>query len=232
MKKIIGVITARGGSKGIPGKNIAMVAGKPLIAWTIEEAVKSKSLDRVIVSTDSREIADISIKYGAEAPFLRPSEIAGDASPHVLAVEHAVKWLEENENYKPDYVMLLQPTAPLRIAEDIDGAIKTALEKDADSVISVSEMASHPYYSRKINSDGMIEDMFISRKDFLFRQRLPDAYTENGAIYLLKTEVLFREHNLMPEKIHAYIMPEERTLDIDTPWNLKLAELVLGAAKK
>ena len=224
---IMGLITARGGSKGILGKNIFPVAGKPLIAWTIEEALKSRLLNKLIVSTDDSRIVEVSREYGAEVPFMRPAELAGDHSSHLQVVEHAVKWVEENQGYAADYVMLLQPTTPLRVAEDIDKVIETAMEKKAEAVLSVSPFNFHPYYARTISREGILRDLVKDRNDFLFRHELPDAYVENGAIYLVRKDVLFGQHSLMPSRIHAYVMPEERVLDIDTPWSMHLAELIL-----
>lgn len=229
---IMGLITARGGSKGIPGKNIFPVAGKPLIAWTIEEALKSRLLNKLIVSTDDSRIIEISREFGAEVPFMRPSELAGDNSSHLQVVEHAVKWVEENQDYKVDYVLLLQPTTPLRIAEDIDKAIEIALEKKAEAVLSVSPFDFHPYYARTVSNEGILKDLIKDRNDFLFRQELPTAYVEDGSIYLIRKDVLFEQHSLMPSRIHAYVMPEERVLDIDTPWSMYLAELILKDRRK
>ncbi|OGV46211.1 MAG: hypothetical protein A2017_12430 [Lentisphaerae bacterium GWF2_44_16] len=224
---IMGLITARGGSKGIPGKNIYIVAGKPLIAWTIEEAHKSRLMNKTIVSTDDSRILEVCREYGAEVPFMRPAELAGDKSSHLQVVEHAVRWVEEHQGYKVDYVMLLQPTTPLRIAEDIDKAIKIAMEKKAEAVLSVSPFNFHPYYARTVSKEGIIKDFIKDREDFLFRQELPAAYVEDGSIYLIRRDVLFEQHSLMPSRIHAYMMPEERVLDIDTPWNMHLAGLIL-----
>ena len=139
-KKILAVITARGGSKSIPKKNIKKLAGKPLIAYTIEAAKKSRFLTRTIVSTDYENIAEVSRRYNADVPFLRPQKYAQDKSTSMEVVQHALSWLQENKNEKYDYLMILQPTSPLRISEDIDACIKLAVDKKADSVMSMKEL--------------------------------------------------------------------------------------------
>jgi N-acylneuraminate cytidylyltransferase/CMP-N,N'-diacetyllegionaminic acid synthase len=224
---VAGIITARGGSKGIPKKNITPLAGKPLIAWTIESAVQSPYLTRLIVSTDDPEIAEVAKQWGAGAPFLRPANLAQDDSPHVPVVIHAVEWLKLHEDIDFDYVLLLQPTSPLRSTTDIDNAVRLALDKDAESVVSVCESFSHPYLAKRVTSEGRLED-FVPRHDgYLRRQDLPPAFTLNGAIYLVRSEILFDKHTLFPERTYAYLMPQERSLDIDTPWHLYLTDLIL-----
>ena len=225
-KHVLGLITARGGSKGIPQKNIRKVAGKPLIAWTIEAAINSK-LDRVVVSTDDQEIAEVSRSWGAEVPFMRPKELAQDDSPHMDVIYHAIQWLSEHEDYHPEYILLVQPTTPLRITKDIDGAINMVIEKVADSVVSVSKSPIHPYLTKRINVDGRLEDFVSKPKGYLRRQDLPPAYALNGAIYLAHREVLLQKETWYTDCTYAYIMPPERSLDIDTPWDLQLADLIL-----
>ncbi len=226
----IGLITARGGSKGIPHKNIRPLAGKPLIAWTIQAAEQSRMLSRTIVSTDDPEIADVARQWGAEVPFMRPPELSQDDSPHRGVVLHALEWLESETASPPDYLMLLQPTSPLRTAEDIDGAIALAKEKDADSVISVCPTPHHPYLSKAISPDGHLLD-FIERPDgYLPRQTLPPAYALNGAIYMVRRSVLLERDDWYTERTFAYVMPPERSFDIDTPWDLHLVDLILRNA--
>ena len=232
MSKIIGLITARGGSKGIPRKNIHPLAGKPLIAWTIEAALQSKVLDRVIVSTDDEEIARVSRDWGAEVPFMRPTELAQDDSPHIPVIKNTVEWLESNENSRPEYILLLQPTTPLRSAQDIDNAYRLILEKDADSVISVCEAFSHPYLTKHITAEGRLEDFGPRPDGYLARQVLPPVYIVNGAIYFIRCDVLLKENTLYTQSTYAYLMPQERSLDIDTPWDLHLAELILKDREK
>ena len=156
--RVLAVITARGGSKGLPQKNIRPLAGKPLIAYTIDTASQARLLDRTVVSTDDQQIAEIARQHGAETPFLRPPQLATDDISVYPALAHAVQWLEEHEDYHPDYVMLLQPTSPLRTVEDIDNSIMIALEKDADGVVSLCEAKHHPYWMKRVTVDGQIVD--------------------------------------------------------------------------
>ncbi len=224
---VLGLITARGGSRGIPGKNIRLVAGKPMIAWTIQAALECDSLNRVILSTDDAEIAEIGRKWRAEVPFMRPTELAQDNSPHIDVILHAVEWLMANENYHPDYVVLLQPTSPLRTAQDIDAAVALALQRDADSVVSISESPAHPFFIKRITGEGKLADFADKPGGYLPRQALPPAYVENGAIYVVRRDVLLREKTLYPDGTYPYIMATERSLDVDTPWDLYVADLVL-----
>lgn len=226
--KVLGLITARGGSKSIPRKNVVPLAGKPLIAWTIEAALNSSLLDRVVVSTDDEEIREVAQRWGAEVPFMRPAELAQDDSPHIPVIIHAVEWLESQEGKRWDYVLLLQPTSPLRSAEDIDGAIELACEREADGVVSVHPAPSHPYFTKRITADGRLEDFVTKPEGYLRRQDLPPAYALNGAIYLIRCESLIEEHSLFPPRTYAQVMPVERSLDIDTEWDLHLGELILA----
>lgn len=231
MKKVLAIIPARGGSKSIPDKNIAILAGKPLIAWTIIEALKSRSLDRMIVSTDCCRIAEISREYGAEVPFVRPSEFAGDLTPGIAPIIHAVTWLRENEGYQPDYVMCLQPTSPLRTVEDIEATIEMIQQKDVDSVISMTTSDHHPYWMKAISQDGRIIDFLPKDTLITRRQDLPKVYAYNGAIYLVKYGVLLDLGTWHTDRAYAYLMPPERSIDIDSPWDLHLVDLILKHPK-
>jgi len=224
---VLGIITARGGSKSIPRKNIQLVAGKPLIAWSIQAALACHNLDRVIVSTDDVEIEQVSGKWGAEVPFMRPVELSQDTSPHIDVIIHAVEWLAMHENYRPDYIVLLQPTSPLRTAHDIDSAITLAFTRDADFVISVSESPAHPYLNKRITEAGKLVDFVDTPKGYLPRQSFPPAYFVNGAIYLARRDVLLRERTWYTDNTYPYIMSLDNSLDIDTPWDLYLADLIL-----
>jgi CMP-N-acetylneuraminic acid synthetase len=223
----IGLITARGGSKSIPRKNVKPLAGRPLVAWTIEAALQSECLGRVIVSTDDEEIAQVSRACGAEVPFMRPQELARDDSPHIESVNHAIHWLAAHEDTHPEYIMLLQPSSPLRTSEDIDAAVNLAKERNATGVVSVCETRQHPYLSKQILEDGTIADFVSSNLDYARRQDLPKAYALNGAIYLNRCKSLVRERTFQPKGTYAYVMPPERSLDVDEAWDLYLADLVL-----
>jgi N-acylneuraminate cytidylyltransferase/CMP-N,N'-diacetyllegionaminic acid synthase len=223
----LGLITARGGSKGLPRKNILPLAGKPLIAWTIEAALQSNLLSRVIISTDDPEIADVGRKCGAEVPFLRPDELAQDNSPSIASVFHSIHWLADHENYCPEYVMLLQPTSPLRSPEDIQRTIQIIQEHKADSVVSVTAVHQHPYWMKTIIPDGKLVDFLTTERSYARRQDLPTAYALNGAIYLTKRDVLLARGSFYGDNTFAYVMPSECSIDIDTPWEFHLAELIL-----
>ena len=227
MNAMLALITARGGSKGVPGKNVAPVAGKPLIAWTIGAALASACVSRAVVSTDDDEIARVARQWGADVPFIRPAELARDDSPHIPVMTHAVEWLESREDLHFDYILLLQPTSPLRTAEDIDGAYRLCSEKNADSVVSVCEARSHPYWTKRIDANGRLEDFVASCEDYPQRQSLPPAYALNGAIYLVKRDVLMEKQAIHTDRTYAYVMPPERSLDVDSPWDLHLADLIL-----
>lgn len=223
--RTIGVITARGGSKGIPRKNVKPLAGKPLIAWTIEAAQKSRLLDRLIVSTDDPEIMGVAMAFGAEVPFRRPAELARDESTHLDTVLHSLDWLREHGDV-PDYFLTLQPTSPLRIAEDIDAAIDLARASHLPAVISVCESRQHPLWAKQIHADGTMSP-YVSHKGGLRRQLLLPAFAPNGAIYLNRCDSLIAERQMAPAGTRAYVMPMLRSVDIDTPDDWYLAELLL-----
>lgn len=227
MSETVGLITARGGSKSIPQKNIKMLAGKPLIVWTIDAALQCKELSRVIVSTDDEKIADVAHQWGAEVPFIRPAELARDDSSSVSAVLHAIHWMEENEGFFPDHVMLLQPTSPFRTAEDIQQSIELARKHQAVAVISVCEAERHPYLCKRILDNGTLADFMTTEMGYLRRQDLPPAYAVNGAIYLNQRSSLLQDQTFLPTGTIAYVMPQERSLDVDTPWDWYMAELIM-----
>lgn len=226
--EILGLITARGGSKSIPGKNIKPLAGKPLIQWTIEQALKCSFVNRLVVSTDDDEIRRVCLEGGAEAPFLRPPELAGDASPHFDVILHALDWLEKEQEYRPDYLLLLQPTSPFRTSADIEGIIRMAAENPlADALVGVCEAENHPYLTRKLNPSGTLDFFVESNLAYLRRQDLPPAYVINGALYLNKPFALRRDRIIVPPGALAYIMSGEASLDVDTPWDFYLADLIM-----
>ena len=226
---VVGIITARGGSRSVPKKNIALVGGKPLIAWTIEAALQSRALDYVMVSTDDDEIADVSRRYGVDVPFKRPAELARDDSPHVGVVTHAVSWLASQQSWTPEYAMLLQPTSPLRTTEDIQAAVDLALAKQADSVVSVCAARHHPSLAMQIAPEGTLADFRGGVPQHLDRRRqeLPPAYALNGAIFLTRRRILLDQHTFYPARTFAYVMPPERSLDIDDRWDLHMAHVML-----
>ena len=221
-KKIIAIIPARGGSKGIPRKNIRLLAVKPLIAYSIEAAVKSRYIDRVIVSTEDEEIAEISRRYGAEV-IKRSKEMATDIAPTEPVIVQVVKWLEENMCYKADTLVLLQPTSPLRNSKHIDEALDIFLNSDYDSLLSVCP--SHAFIW-KIGEAGA----YPINYDFKNRPRRQDKepeYRENGAIYITRYETFMRNQNRLGGKIGLYIMPEECSVEIDTEFDFYLCEHII-----
>ncbi|MGB0383249.1 MAG: cytidylyltransferase domain-containing protein [Ardenticatenaceae bacterium] len=227
MNKFVGIITARGGSKSIPRKNVKLLAGKPLIAWTIEAALQSDGLNRVIVSTDDQEIAQVARQWGAEVPFMRPAELAQDETPSIFAILHTVNWLDKFESYQPDFVMCLQPTSPLRTAQDIDAVIELTLQKKVDSVVSVTPVDHHPYWVKKVDDNGRIHDFVTLNQPISRRQDLPAVYGLNGSIYLAHREVLLERKGWYTEQTLGYIMPPKCSFDIDTPWDFYLVDLIL-----
>jgi CMP-N-acetylneuraminic acid synthetase len=220
---ILALIPARGGSKGLPRKNILPVGGKPLIAWRIESALACNAIDRVIVSTDDEEIADVARRFGADVPFLRPPEIAQDETPMLDVTLHLLDWLTEDA----DYLLLLQPTSPLCGADDLQNAITLARQKNANAVVSVAEVSKHPYWMKTINPDGYLQNFLPEAQTPIRRQDLPVAYALNGAIYLIRPEILRAERTFVPAQTLPYIMPPERSLDVDSAWDLQLVNLIL-----
>lgn len=220
---MIAIIPARGGSKGLPGKNTKNFHGKPLIAYTIEAALSSKCISEVILSTDDKEIEAVATEYGAKSPFLRPPELATD---HALAVDtyiYTVDRLEKMYKAKIETFMVLQPTSPLRLSQDIDNAYRIFTEKHADSVISYTE-AAHPLEWHKIiEKDGSFSNILEDK--LLNRQATHKTYYPNGAIFIFKTS-LIRKRQYYSEKSFAYIMPRNRSVDIDTIDDFKYAEFL------
>lgn len=227
--QILGVIPARGGSKGIPKKNITSVGGKPLIAWRIESA-RAAQISRVIVSTDDPAIAEVARAYGADVPFMRPAALAADDTPGTAPILHAVEWLGNHEGYQPDYVVTLQPTSPLCSTADLDAALELALSRGAEAVISVTPAVDHPYWMKRIGEQGELAD-FAPGQSVTRRQDLPPVYTLNGAIYITRADVLRERKSLYGAQTLAYVMPPERSLDIDTLFDLRLVDLLLRDAR-
>jgi CMP-N-acetylneuraminic acid synthetase len=196
-----------------------------LIAWTIQAALRCPAVDRVVVSTDDDEIAHVAREHGAETPFMRPGELARDETPTMPVVIHALQELAE-QGYVPGAVILLQPTSPLRTSDDIGAAIALARERSADSVVSVTPALSHPHLAKRITPAGVLKD-FIPHPEVERRQDLEPVYALNGAIYLARREQLMAKQTFYGPMTYAYVMPPERSLDVDTAWDLHLCDLVL-----
>ena len=223
MTEILALIPARGGSKGIPHKNIKPFAGYPLVAWSIAAGLQAKSISRVIVSTDDEEIAAVARKYGAEVPFLRPSELAQDRTPDLPAFEHALKWLEDIEGYKPDIVVQLRPTSPLRPKDMIDSAVKILIENpDADSVRGVVPSGQNPFkmwrfqgYDKPMRP--LLEVEGIAEPYNAPRQILPPTYWQTGHIDAIRTTTITRKNSLTGDVVYPLVIDPRYTVDIDTP---------------
>jgi len=231
--KVLGIITARGGSKGIPGKNLKLLGGKPLLAHTVE-AVNDCALDRVIVSTEDAKIAAAARSLGCEVPFMRPAELARDETPHLPVIQHAVQWMRVEAGYEPDVVLILQPTSPLRSAIDIAGALRMLELSNADSVVGVTEVSPHAHPMRMLRVDDQnLATLFASgepvRKRINRRQDMPKAWVMNGAIYACRTSVLFdAEPSLYGDRVVAFPMPAERSISIDDLDDWDAAERALA----
>ncbi len=219
--KTFALIPARGGSKGIPRKNIKLIAGKPLIVWTIEAALRSSLLDAVVVSTDDPEIAEVARRAGAQVPFMRPSELAQDKTPGLDPVLHALDQLPQY-----DSVLLLQPTSPLRTTEDIDACLRLAMQHTAPSVVSVTEADTHPYWTYRLSEYQTLVRM-VDAAPIARRQDLPQVYALNGALYFADADWLRRNNSFTGTETLAYVMPRERSVDLDMPLDWKFAELLL-----
>jgi CMP-N,N'-diacetyllegionaminic acid synthase len=231
MSNVLGLIPARGGSKSIPGKNIAPVAGRPLLAYTCAAALASAKLTRVLLSTDDVEIARVGRNCGVEVPFLRPDELARDDTPSLAVAQHAVRWLIEHEKWTPEILVLLQPTSPLRQARHIDEALGVMAQTDADTVVSVIEVPHRfsPYSVMSLR-DGRLENFWKDPLPFdrFRRQNLPVLYARNGpAVLATRTSVLLEQNNFYGPRVAPYIMSQEESIDIDSPSDLELASWLL-----
>lgn len=220
--KVLALIPARGGSKGLPRKNVLELSGKPMIAWSIEAAKGSRYIDNVVVSTDDDEIAAVSRKHGAEVPFMRPDSLAQDGSTTIDVAVHAVKQL-------PDYdvLVILQPTSPLRISEDIDQTLERMIDANTTSAVSVTEPAKSPFWSYTVENDGRLATLIDEELASKRRQDLPDAYVLNGAVYATCVREMIDCHCLVTADTVAHIMPPNRSLDIDTEFDFKLVEFYM-----
>ncbi len=227
-KKILAIIPARGGSKGIPRKNIKPLAGKPLIAWTIEEAKKSKYIDRLILSSEDEEIIHIAKEWGCEVPFVRPKELAQDDTPGIEPILHAIKALPD----KYDYVCMLQPTSPLRKVVDIDGCIKKCLNLEMPACVTIVESNESPYWMFKCNADFSLKSLFPELKIAPRRQDLPTIYALNGAGYIAKTEWLMATRSFFSEQTIGYIMDKISSHDIDDESDFMICDYLLKERSK
>lgn len=228
---ILGLIPARGASTGITKKNLALLAGKPLIQYTFESALESRELDSVVLSTDDPEIADLGHNAGVKVPFMRPPWLSTDEAPTAPVVEHAVTWLWDNWEYRFDAVLVLQPTSPLRQSWNIDEAVKMFRDKNPDGVVSVSEVTEHAYDQVSF-AGGEMRPAIERSTDLSRRQDFPALYFINGAIYLVATSVLMRDHTILPKRSIPYVMDRLSSLDVDSTLDLRIAECFLDLSRQ
>ena len=231
--RVLAVTLARGGSKSIKKKNIRNLCGKPLIYYTITEALKSKYITRYLISTDDKEIQKVAIKLGAEAPFIRPPELSTDTAKAIDADRHALKWAEENENKKYDFFVELMITNPMKTAYDIDLVIEKLINTNADSVIGMSKLEDHhPLRIKKIINDKICDfNSMLKEIPETHRQQLkPDAYIRNGSIYAAKRDLIIQGIRYGTENSRPYIMPDHKSINIDTENDFLLAELIMKQA--
>ncbi|WP_338778592.1 acylneuraminate cytidylyltransferase family protein [Metabacillus sp. FJAT-52054] len=210
-KKVLAIIPARGGSKGVPRKNIRPLAGKPLIAWSIEEAKKSKYIDFLMLSSEDDEIIESARQYGCNVPFKRPKELADDETPGIDPILHAIEQLPEY-----DLVVVLQPTSPMRSVNDIDQCIEQVIAKCAPACVSVTEPDKSPYWMYTINDGGLMKPLIPQDSQTVRRQDLPNVYALNGAVYVAEIKWLRQCKSFLSDKTIAYNMSKNRSVDIDT----------------
>lgn len=227
---VVGLIFARGGSKGLPGKNICMLEGKPLIAWAIDHARAVKRIERVIVSTDSEEIAAVARRYGAEVPFLRPSHLAQDHSSEWMAWRHALEFLQQQEGRMPEVMVSIPATAPLRLPLDLERCLDEYERGDADIVVTVTEAHRSPYFNMVTqNSDGTVRLVIPPAVGITRRQDAPTVYDMTTVAYVAGSGFVMRRDGVFQGRVRAVIIPPERALDIDTALDFQIAECLLRA---
>ena len=226
---IVALICARGGSKGIPNKNIKLFGGKPLIVRSINQAKELKEINRVIVSTDSKEIANIAIDAGAEVPFIRPLKLGEDNVPEWLVWRHALESIKKKGDNFPDILIVIPVTAPLRIVDDLKNCLIEYQKGDADIIITVTDCHRNPYFNMvKINEEGVASLVIPPEKNITRRQEAPDIYDVTTVAYVTTPKFILEKDNIFSGKVRHVHVPIERALDIDTPYDLRVAELLLS----
>jgi CMP-N,N'-diacetyllegionaminic acid synthase len=232
--KVMGIIGIRSGSKGVPNKNIKLLAGKPLVGWIIDTAKKSKYINRLVVSTDSQEYADIATSIGAEAPYLRPENLAADNSPEFEYVKHMIEWLQENESYKPDIVVRMMATTPMQVIEDIDASIEKLINDDkVDSTVIISEARQHPLKALKIINDSEGRKKLVTFFSESGREVTPVARQSYDKAYFranviaFRTRVVFDTDSLTGDLVNFQITSQENAIDIDTITDFSFAEYLI-----
>ena len=226
----VGAVFARGGSKGVPRKNIRLLAGKPLLAYAIETALASTLIDRVIVSTDDREIAEVARQYGADVPFMRPQELAADDSPEWLAWQHAIRTLQMAEGEpQMEVFVCVPPTSPLRAVEDVDACIRMLLESDADLVVTVKPAERNPYFNMvTLDPANYARIVIPPDKTIYHRQAAPPVFDMTTVAFATRPDFVLGANSIFDGKVKAVTVPAERAIDIDTELDFKFAELLLA----
>jgi CMP-N,N'-diacetyllegionaminic acid synthase len=227
-KSVLALIPARGGSKGVPNKNIRALAGKPLIAWTIEAANASRYIDRTILSSDDAATIAVAEQHRCEVPFVRPSELATDEADSMAVVHHALRTLPE----RYDYVVLLQPTSPMRLASDIDGALERCISRGSTTCVSVCEPDKSPYWTMTISPDHVVSPLFPPHQVPSRRQDAPQVVALNGAVYVVSTSHLLAGGNFVTDSTVGFPMPKERSFDIDTEFDLRIVDFLLTEGQR
>lgn len=226
--KAVAFIFARGGSKGLPGKNIRPLAGKPLIAWSIEQALAVKRIDQVVVSTDSPEIAAVALQYGAKVPFIRPAEFSRDDSPEWLAWKHALNYLLEANGKLPELMISVPATAPLRLPIDIENCLDMYEAGGADVVITVTNAHRSPYFNMVTkNSDNTVELVIPLSSSVARRQDAPAVYDITTVCYVANPEFILKRNSIFEGRVKSILVPIERSIDIDTPYDFEIAKLLM-----
>ena len=225
--KYIVLICARGGSKGLPGKNIKPLNGIPLIGWSINIAKQIDRISRIIVSTDSEEIAKVALEYGAEVPFIRPKELAQDDSPEWLTWRHAVNYMKESDDKDVNAIVALPVTAPLRSIGDVNACIDLFESEDVDSVITVSKASRSPYFNMTVNNNGYTELVISPKSQVTRRQDAPEVFDMTTVAYVVNTDFIKNYNGIFEGKVKSVVIPQERSIDIDTLLDFKIAECLV-----
>ena len=229
----IAFIFARSGSKGLPRKNIRSFGGKPLIAWSIQHSLAVKRIDRIIVSTDSKEIADVALAHGAEVPFIRPVELAGDDSPEWLAWRHALEYVKNSSGQLPEVMVSVPTTAPLRLASDIENCLDEYEKGGADIIITVTDAHRSPFFNMvKTNLNGTVELVISTKASVFRRQDVPTVYDMATVCYVANPTFVLTHNSIFQGCVRAVHVPPERSIDIDTMLDFKIAESILNIRKE
>ncbi|PLX68537.1 MAG: CMP-N-acetlyneuraminic acid synthetase [Denitrovibrio sp.] len=230
-KKVLGLVIARGGSKGLPGKNLLELGGKPLVCHSIDAGLNSEYIDDVVISTEDEAIADVARKCGCKVPFMRPDELATDSAKSIDVIKYALEALIEIGDIY-DYFVLLQPTTPFRDASHIDDCLRMLSDKDADSVVSVTEAEHHTLWMNELPEDMCMKGFIRPEAENKNRQDLPKHYRINGGVYAVRCSYMLSTMKLYSDRSYAYLMDNESSIDIDNSLDFELAKLVIEKRKK